>query len=53
MNRRNTPRDLTNAERRELTKKLEALNEMLPEPEDEPHLIAAVDHLLRQYGQIR
>jgi hypothetical protein len=51
VSRNKAPRNLTPAERREPAQKLADLNEMLPEPEDEPHFVAAVDRLLRQYGQ--
>lgn len=45
-------RELTAAESKELRDKLADVTEMLSEYEDGPHLLAAVDNLLKQYGQI-
>lgn len=44
--------ELTPAERQELNRKLKDLTEMLPEYEDGPHLLAATENLLKQYGQL-
>lgn len=52
MSRQFRPRELSWAEREQLTAELADLSELLPEPEDGPHYLAAVQHVLERWGQV-
>ncbi len=51
MSRQFRPRELTRAGRQRFTAMAE-LNEMLPDPEDGPHCLAAVQHVPEGWGQV-
>jgi hypothetical protein len=46
------PREQTRAERQQLTAELAELGEMLPDPEDGPHYLAAVQRVMERWGQV-
>ncbi len=52
MSRQFRPRVLTRAERQQLTTELAELAELLPDPEDGPHYLAAVQHVMERWGQV-
>lgn len=45
------PSELSAEERQQLLADLDELNRMLPDPEEAEHLRAAVQNVLRRYGQ--
>lgn len=44
-------RELSGEERQQLLAELDELNRMLPDPDEAEHLRAAVQNVLRRYGQ--
>jgi len=47
-----TPRELTPAARKKLIGELAELSTMLPDPEDAPHYLAAVQNVMERWGQV-